>query len=101
MGPVTDAAVPEGDQFKSYRCCYRRLVQQLDTQTNEIATWSRHSKTDVWTPNGESEVTHLQNDDVRIVKALEEGLEDVSVVIGNAVVLDFIPSIVSFCDGPN
>ena len=41
---------------------------------------------------------HLQDDDMRIPKTLEEGFEDPLVVIGYAVVFNLVPGILCFCE---
>ena len=44
-------------------------------------------------------MSHLQNDDVRISKAVKEGLEYIHVVLGDAVVSKLVPGIAGLCDG--
>ena len=44
------------------------------------------------------EMTHLQDDNVRVPKAVKEGFEDKLVVISNAVVRKLVPGIASLCD---
>lgn len=43
-------------------------------------------------------MTHLQDDDVKIAKAVKEGFEDVLVMIGNAVIRKLVPGIPGLCD---
>ena len=44
------------------------------------------------------EVIHLQDDDMRVSKAVKEGFKNVFVVIGNAVVRKLVPGVAGLCD---
>ena len=44
------------------------------------------------------ELPHLQDDDMRIPKTIEEGFEDPLVVIGYAVVFNLVPGILGLCE---
>lgn len=43
-------------------------------------------------------MTHLQDDDVRVSKAVKEGLKDKLVVISNAIVRKLVPGIAGLRD---